>query len=1202
MSDELPPRGEPQAPAAPAAPTVDDILRIVHATSMSNQAFADTVQRSVEGLATSVGAATATAASAARAVEGFAEASERQHANMSAAANSLAATAARNQAVIDQIGQAMNVIAANASPSSGGTPSPALGASTPSHGLWVNEPPRYPAVYPQFDGLNPDGSPRPHPLAGQTHPHANALIHDMLVDPDVYKLPTASKALSVEDVLKTEQKMSSMLSARPPLRYDKRYSFQYNIDTFMLGIRNGAKRELRKYWSAFAMYEGTNARELLKMAHTLMWEEDHFQTAPASARAGTWPVSSLDPTTLVPIVRSVSESLFAKFNSLHGITVYKHTSAYIDPRDYWDASHSDHQRALEAAQMANKRLREPLKRRMREFTVDEMTVAETQYCYRDYGVRWDDSTKRYIPNNPTFVGNSTAPSPENFATIACAIGELFFTFLGPDTSGREHLDCMPTAQDIMAVKHTLPNLYKSLENEVYRTTTSTDQEKVRTLRAFKEVLLHRYGVSVFKVRFRHAVSMLQELNTQIWKFGDKGDQFDEQLLITELMDKSIDWYRNVPEGERTGYFLGLQQLVFAWENKDTPWADSKANLQFKGVFKSLMSILQYAVDLESKFEKDIGHLPVNLPQSLSSAYKFGDTPAPGSIMAMWVGDDAEPRLVPGAAAFHTVESHPAVSDTHVAAENLLYGVDPEGEIDEDGIDDEGLYLTDRRPRGPGPHRLQQDPYFGGTPRPDAARGGGFRFDSGRGSGSRQGTGRGRAGGRGSNARQQHRSALIKKTNRELQHTQRREQQRSARRSAPGGLPSTAAGAGAHRRNEHPHSRAQTRPQQKKTDWIPEPTYRGMTKVEKLLSELASDNTATADTMRTTIRSCITDLRAARNLTAQPTVHVCMSTNDRMSSELLFSRREETETEVEVEPHERVLNFDEPIMPPEDDTDEGFTGAPRTFLRTLLTRHPDLREWSQAQQEQLVEHAVDIEPDRYLGLATIVAQGQEQQNMSPLPKADDELDFTAAQFEILSEDLNPVSQQANVEWEQHLDEKTDLPLDVKELTASDVSSLSATTWEKLDERPATPEPPRAESPVEDEPPFVPPSPPRSSPTTPVASSPPRMQTQRTLHRRLRPFEQQPVERQRDLLRPCIRPGCPCPTRAVVADMDGIVLRVGKHCCATCRGTLRDPKTGTSARPGVPCLSADHSETNRNIVVQGRHRSTPRLGQTIGLGPR
>ena len=68
-----------------------------------------------------------------------------------------------------------------------------------------------------------------------------------LIDFSIYRFPTSTKVVSTEDVFKAEQRMNNLLTAKPPLRYDNRYSFQYNIDTFLLGIRHNLKRELRIY-------------------------------------------------------------------------------------------------------------------------------------------------------------------------------------------------------------------------------------------------------------------------------------------------------------------------------------------------------------------------------------------------------------------------------------------------------------------------------------------------------------------------------------------------------------------------------------------------------------------------------------------------------------------------------------------------------------------------------------------------------------------------------------------------------------------------------------------------------------------------------------------------------------------------------------------------------------------------------------------
>ena len=1210
----------PDPPVAPSV-SVEGILQIIQLTARENQEFAQSVRTSSMALNASMQDVADATAATARSVGSFVADADARLRAVQDVASSMQNQSAQNTAAIDAMRSAVRAIESHAlatGPSGGGTQgTPSAGPS--AGGLWINEP--------------------------DTDATTGAYTRDTLVDPNLYRLPSSSKILTIEDVMKAEQKMGSMLSGKPPLRYDKRYSFQYNVDTFFLGIRSGLKRELRDYWSAQAMYEGSNARELGRMAITLQWEEEWFQSAPVASRDGDFPVLSMDPTTLVPIPRQVSASLFARFNSLHGIEVYSHTASFIAPDPMWSASKEEQTRQL--VTKANKRLRDPFKRRTRDFTAQELTAQETLYHFRDYGVRYDNALKRYVQNNPTFVGGSSAPSVDNFATIARAIGELFYIFLGPDTSGREHLDCMPTVAEIMKRRHTLPNLYKLLENEVHRTTSTDNGEKVRILKQFKDILLQRF--QPFKVRYKHAVSMLQENNTEIWKFGDKESQFSEQTLIVDLMERSINWYRNIQEGERSGYLLGLQRLVDAWEKRDTDWSESKANTEFKGVFKSLMSIQQYAVDLEAKHPRDVAHLPIDLPSYLTSSNKWPDTPAPGTVMAMWLGDDDSHLYFSG-------ESHPAAlapaEHPDDLADRLLYlGRPPDDEVDDDfqqrvadfSRQDADLFLTDRRH----PPRLQQDPYFNpGAPRPDApvaahghGRGGVFRhFDSGRGGGrfshrgGRNDRGRGQARGQNRGRFGPSRNSFGHKVKRELQNTQRRDAQRDVRRAAPGGMPTAMPGAGAHRRNEHPHSKAQQK--HPGTDWIPSQTYRGITKVERSLDE-ALQGSPSVESLKSAIRSGIAELRASRTLHAKPSALVCLTTGETIN----------VDESADLEPHERVQQEmsrpaqaergdveDGIVMPMEDNgEDEGFSGVERTFLHTLLQRHPDIRDWSWEQQEELVESALD-NPSAYalgLGLTTTevdAAPGSEviaamddpaylsrpvdalftpgaaehksadgaeldyrleiadgdhdplalQRNAEPFEAASD---FKAAVDEAIVADGSPSGKPLNVD---DLSSFGSVPLpDAEDVAAFEASSVSgSSTW--------TPVPTPCQdddSEAEAEAPFVPPSPPRQSPSrrAPDASSPPR------LSRRLAKWEHHSRRVQVELLKPCSRPGCPCTTRSCIADSMGQVIRVEDFCCRTCAGVPRKP--GVDPRPGRPCLSCDHDQEHRSVQVR-RHTSVGR----------
>ena len=1235
----------PDPPVAPPV-TIENILQIIQLTARENQEFAQSVRTSSTALNASMQDVADATAATARSVGSFVTDADARLRAVQDVATSMQNQSAQNTAAIEAMRSAVRAIESHAiatAPAGGGTPgAPSAGAS--SGGFWINEP--------------------------DTDPTTGAYTRDTLVDPNCYRLPSSSKTLTTEDVMKAEQKMASMLSGKPPLRYDKRYSFQYNVDTFFLGIRSGLKRELRDYWSAQAMYEGSNARELGKMAITLQWEEEWYQEAPVDSRDGAFPVLSMDPTTLVPIPRQVNASLFARFNSLHGITLYSHSPSYIIPDPMWNASKEE--QAHQLTVKANKRLREPFKRRTRDFTEKELTVQEPLHHFRDYGQRYDNALKRYVQNNPTFVGNSSAPSADNFATIARAIGELFHIFLGPDNSGREHLDCMPTVAQIMRRRHTLPNLYKLLENEVHRTTSTDNGEKVRILKQFKDILLQRF--QPFKVRYKHAVSMLQENNTEIWKFGDKESQFSEQTLIVDLMERSINWYRNIQEGERSGYLLGLQRLVDAWEKRDTDWAQSKANLEFRGVFKSLMSIQQYAVDLEAKHPRDVAHLPIDLPSYLTSSNKWPDTPAPGTVMAMWLGDDnyAIPNFDSQSHLYFSGESHPAAlapaEHPDDVANRLLYsGRQPDDEVDDDfqhlltewSRQDAELFLTDRRH----PPRLQQDPYFNpGAPRPDApvaahgpGRGGVFRhFDSGRGGGrsshrgGRNDRGRGQArGGQSRVARFGHvasRNAFGNRIKRELQNEQRRDAQRAVRRAPPGGMPTPMPGAGAHRRNEHPHSKAQQK--HPGTDWIPSQTYRGITKVERSLDE-ALQGSPSVESLKAAIRSGIAELRASRTLHAKPSALVCLTTGETI----------DVDESADLEPHERVQQEmsrpaqaergdveDGIVMPMEDNgEDEGFSGVERTFLHTLLQRHPDIREWSWEQQEALVESALDNPSTYALGLGLTTTENEETPWSEVIAAMDDpahssrpvdapstpgvpehkqadgtELDF---QLEIADGDHDPLAAQRNAEaFEATLvseprdhyaavdgafvadgspsgkplavDDLSSFasvsPSDAKEV-ALDASSVSgSSTW--------TPVPTHGqEDDSEADEPFVPPpSPQRQSPSrrAPDASSPPR------LSRRLAKWEHHPRRVQLELLKPCSRPGCPCTTRSCIVDSMGHIIRVQDYCCRSCAGVPRKP--GVEPRPGRPCLACDHDQEHRSVEIRrnqsvGRHFIRSRIGK-------
>ena len=108
------------------------------------------------------------------------------------------------------------------------------------------------------------------------------------------------------------------------------------------------------------------------------------------------------------------------------------------------------------------------------------------------------------------------------------------------------------------------------------------------------------------------------------------------------------------------------------------------------VVLSAMSIQQYAVDLEAKHPRDVAHLPIDLPSYLTSSNKWPDTPAPGTVMAMWLGDDnyAIPNFDSQSHLYFSGESHPAAlapaEHPDDVANRLLYsGRQPDDEVDDD---------------------------------------------------------------------------------------------------------------------------------------------------------------------------------------------------------------------------------------------------------------------------------------------------------------------------------------------------------------------------------------------------------------------------------------------------------------------------------------------------------------------------------------
>ena len=237
MGEPPPPTGGPAATTAePELPTsIDDIMRVIGVTAISNQTFAATLQQSIEGMQTEIGAIAAQARVTARTVDTFVDGSGQQIRAVTDAASALAATAAQNQAAIRTMTDAVRAIETHitAAPPSGGSTAGAGVLAAPAGGLWVNEPPVHPATIIDATG------------ASVANPEAGQYLLPTLIDYAHYRFPASTKVISTEDVFKAEQKMSQLLTAKPPLRYDSRYSFQYNVDTFLLGIRHNLKRELK---------------------------------------------------------------------------------------------------------------------------------------------------------------------------------------------------------------------------------------------------------------------------------------------------------------------------------------------------------------------------------------------------------------------------------------------------------------------------------------------------------------------------------------------------------------------------------------------------------------------------------------------------------------------------------------------------------------------------------------------------------------------------------------------------------------------------------------------------------------------------------------------------------------------------------------------------------------------------------------------
>ena len=92
---------QPAADAADAAveppTTLQDIIRVIGVTAVSNQTFAQTIHRSIESLQTEVGAIVAQARNTTRNVDALVDGSDRQLRAFNDAVTSMAATAAQNK-------------------------------------------------------------------------------------------------------------------------------------------------------------------------------------------------------------------------------------------------------------------------------------------------------------------------------------------------------------------------------------------------------------------------------------------------------------------------------------------------------------------------------------------------------------------------------------------------------------------------------------------------------------------------------------------------------------------------------------------------------------------------------------------------------------------------------------------------------------------------------------------------------------------------------------------------------------------------------------------------------------------------------------------------------------------------------------------------------------------------------------------------
>ena len=359
----------------------------------------------------------------------------------------------------------------------------------PTDGAWINEPIRFPEEIqrtvplhePGPDGepvplLNADGTPQtdvvtePHPQAGQIESE---------IDPTVYRYPKAAygRSITEADVTKGESYVITALESK--LRYDPRYSFEYNWDTLQLLIKNLLKREVALYASAIDYYRGNNAMWWRKLYGSRRWEtsEDFIlSTSDDAPNVVSFAKGELVPCERKVTLESAQKAYLWSNPDLIVVPSSQQRDAIVEANLYKFGPLAED--VLGRVKAVTDQLIRP------HLTAEDLTLRPIGRQFRDYGVRWDDARHDYVPNNEAFKRHLVPPI-EHFDVVARVLGEYAYTFTKQDLFHRDELPCAPRLKKLMDNADDrihVANLYWTIKMIVRLTSIDRDGRKLTITR------------------------------------------------------------------------------------------------------------------------------------------------------------------------------------------------------------------------------------------------------------------------------------------------------------------------------------------------------------------------------------------------------------------------------------------------------------------------------------------------------------------------------------------------------------------------------------------------------------------------------------------------------------------------------------------------------------------------------------------------